>query len=190
MTRYKHVVEIGAGDSYSTEGLRWATHADKVTLFEPNIILRKELQHAAQGLSNVIVRGEAVTAMGGKWDLVHLGYASYLADYPSFFNTSIEEEGRPFLKPLMRLVDLVDSDTAVPSDADVLYLTCNGVERLVLLGMSNRPKTIYTKHYLHNAKQWTEAQQVMEWMRRNGYLGVTLETNQHNTFYSLRWERA
>lgn len=187
--RYNHVVEIGAGDSASSRGLPMMTHADKVTLYEPNSILWKELNHAAAGMDNVSVVNAAVSDGSEFVRLYHVGYASYVEKSPSFLGTSIESEGAQFLFPLLREVRAVSVGVAIPSDVDYLILTANGSEYEILLGMKTRPAIIRTKHYCHAAQHWFVYNQIEGWMKANGYVGRLLESNQHQTFLHIEWKR-
>ncbi len=188
-TRLHHVVEIGAGDAASS-ALSWCTHAERVTLWEPNRLLWADLMRGAQGLPNVTVRPEAVSDMGGTGLLYHLGLASYLAGEPSFFATSIEPEGVAFLKPLAREVPVVTVNQAVTRDVDLLILTIGGGEGRLLRAMSARPAVIETKHYCHRPEHWAVAQEVFNWMHVERYVGHALARNEHATFLHVRWERA
>lgn len=189
--RYRHVVEIGAGDSHSSEGLSWCTHAELVTLFEPHPVLCADLRSAAQGLPNVSVRPEAVSDVGGNWPLVHLGYASYLLGYPSFYGSSIEDtaEVPQLLSPISLLVPVVTTNAAVPEDCDLLILTCGGAEHRILNTMEARPQVIQTKHYCHNARHWEEAAKLDHWLLHHGYTGAVTARNQHSTFMAVTWRR-
>ncbi len=185
--RYRHVVEIGAGDSYSSTAWPLSTHADKVTLFEPNRLLWADLARATSGLDHITVRPEAVLHVGGQWPLVHLGYASYLVGEPSFFATSVETEGRAMLAPLWRTVELVTVNQAVTPDVDLLVLTPNGAEDTILRAMTARPKTIHTKHICHAQRHWEEFAKVCTWAQANGYVGRRLSTCLHDTLQHVEW---
>ncbi len=185
MTRYRHVVEVGAGDSHSTEGLRWSTHADLVTLYEPNPVLYADLARAAAGFSNVHVSDFAVTSEF--LPLYCFGYASYLKGRPSFLATSIEQNGETWWEPLAREVSCQKVDRMDFGTIDGLILTTNGSEMDILPRLVSRPRTIWTKHYLHNARQWEEAHKVFDWMARHRYTGKTLASNQHSTFAHACW---
>jgi len=192
-TRRRHVVEIGAGDSYSSEGLRWATHADKVSLYEPNLVLWADLRSAAAGFLNVEVHQCAISA--ARAPLVHLGYASYLLGKPSFFRLGIEENGQAALNPEQWVLPLARPVSVLPitevddGSWDLLYLTCNGSEMDILPGMKSRPARIYTKHYCHNEAQWREFGAVQQWMTSAGYQPQVLERNTHGTFHAVCWKR-
>ncbi len=188
MTHFHHLVEIGAGDRWSSEGLAraMAGHADKVTLYEPNSILRADLGVAAEYPSlNLTIRPEAVNAVGGQQLLYHLGYASYLAGEPSFYATSIEPEGVPFLTPLARAVEVVTTNQAITADVDALVLTAGGAERAILETMTARPKVLWTKHYCHRPEQWEETHQILALLDRYGYQTRVISVNQHRTFHAL-----
>ena len=187
MKRYKHLVEIGAGDAEISEGLSWTTHAERVTLVEPNPIFAASLREAAAGLNNVQVREEEITAVFSP--LVLLGYASYLAHNPSFFATSIEPEAHYFMEPLKHEAFCVKPDLFDQGDIDYLILTPNGGEFEILSGLTSRPSIIRTKHYLHNGIQHDVARGVFAWMHHNRYVPVELSSNQHRTFLSLEWRR-
>ena len=191
MIQYEHVVEIGAGDSYSSQAWPLSVHARKVTLWEPNSILCADLRSETRIADNVTVRGAAVLSVDqcGEWPFYYLGYASFLVSRPSFYSLSIEPEGHEFLKPLKHMVAVYPVAEAVTEDVDLLILTANGSEESILGGMTARPKTIETKHYLHNARQWNHAQNVFDWFVRERYRAVQLDTNQHSTFLHLRWSR-
>lgn len=189
VTRYRHVVEIGAGDRFSSQGWSWATHADKVTLYEPNTLLWGDLMRATAGMSNVQVQCQAVAGQTGVSQLIHLGYASYLAGHPSFLNLMIEPDGEQWYRSLMRGVVVAGIGDVDKGDWDYLILTNNGGEMAVLNGMRSRPKVIRTKHYMHNGKQVGYNQMMFNWLQGNGYGGQVLETNEHNTFYHLEWRR-
>lgn len=188
ITRYRHVVEIGAGDSHSSEGLRWSTHADHVSLYEPHQLLWGDLIRAAAGMDNVTVHQSAVYDPGFACPLYHMGYASFLQGVPSFLATSVERDGEKWWAPLARPVPIVCVGDAIPVETDLLILTPNGAEGLILQQMVARPKTIQTKHYLHNARQWQVAQNdVFGWMQRNGYRGRETASNQHRTHLAVTW---
>lgn len=183
MTQYQHVVEIGAGDSHSSEGLRWTTHAERVTLYEPHPLLWADLNRAAAGFPNVSVVNEAVTS---HFDPLYLmGYASFLRGNPSFLATSVEPNGMAYWDPLAREVACQKVDRVDYGGIDYLILTNNGGELDVLKGLVSRPKVIQTKHYLHNPAQWAVAHEVWGWLLRHGYASKTLARNQHGTFYHL-----
>lgn len=187
MKRYKHLVEIGAGDAEISEGLSWTTHAERVTLVEPNPIFAESLRASATRLDNIEIREEAVTA---KYSLlVLLGYASYLAHNPSFFATSIEPDAHHFVEPLKIEVSCIKPDHFDQGDIDYLILTPNGGEFEILSGLISRPSIIRTKHYLHNGIQHDVARGVFAWMHHNRYVPVELASNQHRTFLSLEWRK-
>ncbi len=56
-------------------------------------------------------------------------------------------------------------------------------------GLVSRPETIWTRHRLHNARQWHDAQRVFVWMEQNHYVGRQMAGNQHNTFAALVWSK-
>lgn len=186
MTTYRHVVEIGAGDSFSSEGLRWGTHT-KVTLFEPHPLLWADLNRAAAGLDNVTVHRAAVSDIGGQHPLVHLGYASYLAGEPSFFSTSIEPEGEAMLAPLRRAVEVVTVNQVVTPEVDLLVLTANGSEARILRAMMARPKAVQTKQMCHAPRHWEEFAKVCDWAQSSGYVGRRLSTCLHDTLQHIEW---
>jgi hypothetical protein len=187
MITYRHVVEIGSGDSFSSEGLKWCTHAEAVSLYEPYALLWADLNRAAAGLDNVTVRRAAVSDIGGNWPLIHLGYASYLVGEPSFYATSIEPEGEPFIARLKRAVEVVTVNQVVSKDVDLLILTPNGADMRILRAMTARPKIIQTKHMVHNARQGEEFAKVYTWMQHRGYAGRRLTTNLHGTLQHVEW---
>lgn len=192
--RYRHVVEIGAGDSYSSQCLSWATHADKVTLYEPNTLLWADLNRAAAGLPNVEVSRLAVGNATGIAQLVHMGYASYLIGAPSFLNLGVREKHpelnvEAWMRPLARGVVATSAAQVDKGDWDYLVLTNNGAEILVLDKMKSRPEVIRTKHYMHNKDQCLYAKTMFNWLYANKYKARVLETNTYNTFYHLEWQR-
>ncbi len=185
MTRYRHVVEIGAGDSRSSEGLSWCTHADLVTLYEPHPVLWADLARAAVGLGNVSVVKEAVTS---HFDPLYLmGYASYLKGNPSFLVTSVEPDGEKWWEPLAHEVACQKVDRVDFGTIDYLILTNNGGEMDVLRGLVSRPKRIDTKHMCHNTRQGEEFAKVCDWMWRQGYVGRRLSQNLHGTLQHVCW---
>jgi hypothetical protein len=186
LTRLHHVVEIGAGDVASS-ALSWATHADRVSLYEPNVLLWSDLMRGAAGLDNVTARNMAVSDVGGNQPLYHLGLGSYLAGAPSFYATSIEPEGVPFIVSLARAVEVITINQAVPEDTDLLIITIGGGEWRLLAPMTMRPKTIETAHYCHNAAQWADTHRTWDWLQGAGYVGMVMATNQHSTFHRVRW---
>lgn len=189
MTRFRHLVEIGAGDRWSSEGLAWALKGDAelVTLYEPNTILCADLKRAAEGLGNVVVHEAAVTSAFR--DLYHMGYASYLRGAPSFLSTSVEEGGEKWWEPLAREVTCVKVDRIDHGTIDALVLTCSGSEMDVLTHLVSRPRSIWTKAYLHNAKHGEYWSGVYAWLKGERYRGRLLQGNQHGTFQSVCWER-
>lgn len=189
LTRLRHVVEVGAGDSHSSEGLSWATHADKVSLYEAHPLLWADLHSAAAGLPNVTVHHAAVYDPAFKCPLYLMGYASYLQGTPSFLATSIERDGEKWWIPLTRDVPFVSVGDAIPLDTEGLILTCNGAETLILQQMQARPKVVWTKHYTHNARQWEEARQVFAALERLGYRGTVIASVPFGTYHHVEWRR-
>lgn len=185
--RYRHVVEIGAGDSYSSEGLSWTTHADHVTLYEPHPALWADLSRAAAGMPNVSVVREAIANRFAP--LYLFGYASFLHGAPSFLATSVEEGYERWWGPLALEVPLNKVDRIDGGEIDYLILTVNGGEVDILRALVSRPAVIRTKHYLHNARQWEDATTTFGWMHRERYVGRTLATNQHQTHLAIEWRR-
>ena len=187
--RYKHVVEIGAGDSYSSLGLSMLESADKVTLYEPNRLLCADLMKVAEGRSTLTVHPWAVMKVSMEaTPLIHLGYASYLWGAPSFIKLSIEENGEDCLFHLAKNVRLVGMEEIDDGDIDYLILTNNGGELSVLQSMKSHPKIIHTKHYIHNHAQGHQSGLICEWLHQNGYRAQVLETNRYSTFHHLVWQ--
>lgn len=191
VARYRHVVEIGVGDSESTQCGALCSHADRVTLYEPNRLLWADLMRASAGIPNIECVHAAVTAHGGPQHLYHFGYASFLEGAPAFLPLA-EPEGMDvaFWEPLKRTVPtMAITDVDAAGDIDYLVLTCNGGELPVLQGLKSRPRVIRTKHYMHNAAQIAEANRVFAQLGGMGYRGTVIETNQHNTFFHVGWGR-
>lgn len=188
--QYSHIVEIGVGDSYSSQAVPLVCFADKVTLYEPNRLFWKELNHVTSVIDKVTVHPMAVGLAADVSLLYHLGYASYLKGAPSFYGMGIEPEGVPFIEPLALAVDVMSANEAVQPDVDLLIVTTNGGESRILASMAARPREIRTKHYMHNAPQSEDAQRTWEWLGRNGYSARIVEANQHRTFLHLHWAKA
>ncbi len=185
----RHAVEIGAGDSFSSQVLPLASHVERIQLVEPNMILAEKLSAAANTWKGrVTVHGCAVGATAGRVPLVHMGYASYLLGAPSFLATSIEPDGESYWSPLTAPVTVTTMDQIDDGTIDYLVLTSNGSELDCLAAMRSRPYIIRTKFYLHNAKQGVVAQQVVTWLREHGYWdGRVVESNQHGTYQHAEW---
>lgn len=192
-----HIVEIGAGDRYSSEALSVTVKTPhKVTLYEPNTLLAADLMVATKDLPHIKVHPMAVSSKTGISQLVHLGYASYLMGYPSFFRLGIEEGGQAelnpeqWVRPLARGVVTAGISEVDDGTWDILYLTCNGAELSVLTGgMKSRPKVIYTKHLTHNGEQSAEAQRVWAALNEMSYAGNAIEVNAHRTFCRVEWRK-
>ncbi len=189
MKHYGHVVEIGAGDHYSSDALRMLSSkeisADRVALYEPHPVLFAALSEATRGWPNLTVHEKAVTS---HFDPLYLmGYASYLRGNPSFLATSVEPDGEKWWEPLAHEVSCVKVDRMDYGTIDGLILTCGGSEVDVLNHLISRPLRIWTKHYVHNPKQWAEFNKIASWMQYHGYRGIQLETNQYVTFLHLEW---
>ncbi len=180
----RHVVEIGAGDSHTTEGLRWGTHA-RVSLYEPHPLLWADLNRAASGMDNVTVHHAAVSPTFAP--LYLMGYASYLRGAPSFLATSVEPDGEQWWTPLAREVPVVKMDRVDHGNIDMLILSINGGERALLDGLVSRPQTILTRHRLHNARQWSDAHETIAWMEAHRYRARQTAGNQHGTYAALTW---
>ncbi len=185
--RYENVVEIGAGDSYSSEGLSMFLRgeAERVTLYEPNALLCADLRRAAEGLEGVSIREEAVTSHFD--DLFYFGYASFLRGNPSFLATSIEPEGVKWWEPLAREVACQKVDRVDYGCIDYLILTNSGGEMDVLKGLVSRPRVIVTKHMTHNRAQGEEFNKVCTWMAKHSYIGHRLSVNRHMTLNHVGW---
>lgn len=184
--KYSHIVEIGAGDSYSSRCLSMSTHAERVELFEPNRVLFDDLRRFSQGLENVRVFNAAISKAS---KMYHLGYASFMEDSRSFLGDMLEPEGFPFLSPLLLEVPQMTMSAIDDGTIDLLVLTTNGGESKILKEMVSRPKVIYTKHYCHAEKHWEDANQTIAWLVGAGYQSFLLDTNQHRTYHSLEWRR-
>lgn len=187
MIEYEHVMEIGAGDAASSDGLKWGGKAGIVTLYEPHLTLFADLCQAAAGMFNVHVHNAAVTSEF--LDLYHIGYASYLRGRPSFLATSIEPDGEKWWEPLAREVTCQKVDRVDWGTVDYLILTTNGSEMDILPRLISRPKRIDTKHMCHNARHWEEFNKVHVWMTHRGYVGRRLSVNQHNTLTHISWTK-
>ncbi len=187
--RYENVVEIGAGDSYSSEGLAMFRRgeAERVTLYEPNALLCADLRRAAEGLEGVSIREEAVTSHFD--DLFYFGYASFLRGNPSFLATSIEPEGVKWWEPLAREVACRKVDRVDYGTIDYLICTCNGSEMDVLSGLVSRPKAIRTKTMVHNQKQGEIFSQICTLMTKRGYTGRRVSVNRFMTMNDIFWSR-
>mgnify|MGYP001560938740 FL=1 len=185
--RYKHVVEIGAGDSMCSQALMLLKGADRVTLYEPNTILCADLKRVAIGRKTVTVVESAVDGTSGTAPLIHLGYASYLLGAPSFVKLSIENDGEKWLSPLVKEVKLVRMGEIDSGDIDHLILTNNGCEMAVLCGMKSRPGVIQTKHYIHNEAQGKQSGLVCNWLHEHGYRAQVKAVNRYQTHYHLMW---
>lgn len=186
---YNHVVEIGAGDSYSSMGLSMLEKADKVTLYEPNRLLFNDLVRVKEGRPTLTVHPWAVGMVGMEnAPLIHLGYASYLWGAPSFVKLSIEENGEDWLNPLVKTVRLAGMEEVDDGKIDYLILTNNGCELPVLQSMKSRPEVVHTKHFIHNEAQGKQAGVVCQWLHGQGYRAHVLETNQYQTFHHLVWQ--
>lgn len=190
------LVEIGAGDSWSSQGialLKELSSTCRVDLFEPNSIFCADLAESLEGLSktnpNVNVYGLALSDLSYEGNLYYLGYASYLAGAQSFIRQSIEDEGEQFWRPLVRMVNVVDVRVYDHGDIDYLVLTANGVELDILNALRSRPKIIRTKFYCHNIKHWEYTNEIIRWMGINSYQGVTLESSPHHTFFHIEWTK-
>lgn len=187
--RYKHVVEIGAGDSMCSQALMLLGRADKVTLYEPNSILCADLKKVATERRAVTVVEAAVDGTSGTAPLIHLGYASYLLGVPSFVKLSIENDGEKWLSLLVKEVKLVSIGEIDSGDIDHLILTNNGCEMAVLCGMKSQPIIVQTKHYLHNEAQGKQTGLVCNWLHEHGYCARVKATNRYSTHYHLEWRK-
>lgn len=186
---YNHVVEIGAGDSYSSLGLSMLKSSEKVTLYEPNRLLYANLAKTMEGRPFLTVHPWAVARVGMEaTPLVYLGYASYLLGAPSFVKLSIEENGEDWLYPLTKNVRLVSMEEIDSGDIDYLILTNNGCELPVLQSMKSRPEIIHTKHFIHNHVQGGQSGLICNWLHERGYRAQVLETNRYQTFHHLVWQ--
>lgn len=190
------LVEIGAGDSWSSQGvalLRDLSPTCRVDLFEPNSILCADLAESLEGLSkinpNVNVYGLALSDLSYEGNLYHLGYASYLAGAQSFIRQSIEDEGEQFWHPLVRPVKVVDVRVYDHGDIDYLVLDCGGSELDILNVLRSRPKIIRTKFRCHNARHWEYTNEIIRWMGINLYQGSTLESSPYQTFFHIEWTK-
>ncbi len=184
----RRALEIGAGDSYSSELISYGSHVETVELWEPNYILARDLLDKASG--NVITHFAAIGDFTGKADLYSLGYSSYLAGAPSFIALSVEE-GSPerFWAPLVQDVFIYSITDIDHGDIDLLVLTCHGSELAILNKMVSRPVCIRTKYYCHNHRHWEYYTQITHWMAKHGYTHKVLETNQHGTFFHIEWTK-
>lgn len=184
-----HAVEVGAGDSTSSQCLR--LDVPLIQLVEPNMILAEELSAAANAISTqrITVHACAVGAAKGMKPLVHMGYASYLLGAPSFLATSVEPGGEAHWGLLTAPVPVITMDQIDNGSIDLLVLTCGGSEVDCLTNLRSRPVSIRTKHYLHNERQGEVSEAVVEWMRVHGYKGLVLESNLHSTHFHIDWRK-
>ncbi len=184
----KRAVEIGAGDSYSSDLLSYSSHVARVDLYEPNAVLLEDLTRGAAGLDNVNVYGLAISDQSYEGSLYTLGYASYLSGALSFMRLSVEDGGDvSFWSALKQRVSVVDIRSVDHGDVDLLVLTCQGSELGILNVLRSRPVEIRVKYYCHNGKHWDYYNRITDWMAREGYQGKVLDRNEHGTFFSLSW---
>ena len=186
----RRAVEIGAGDSYSSELISYGTHVERVELWEPNAILARDLLNKAGG--NVITHCAAISIsdFAGKANLYSLGYSSYLQGAPSFIALSVEEgSAECFWAPLVQKVYVYSIIEIDYGDIDLLVLTCHGSELSILSHMVSRPVCIRTKYYCHNQAHWRYYNEITSWMNINGYKHRVLDTNQHGTFFHIEWTK-
>ena len=184
-----HGVEIGAGDSHSSQLLPHAARFARLELYEPNAILFADLAAEVATLGNPKIRAIHAAITLSPAPLVHLGYASYLTGRPSFLHTSCEPGAEKHWAALTKEVPTLPMSAIDDGTIDSLVLTNNGGEIPALLTMRSRPETIWTKHYCHRPEQWEEAHHVFGWMQGHGYAGKVIGTNQHGTFIHAMWER-
>lgn len=190
--RYKHVMELGAGDSYSSLGLALYKQSDRVTLYEPNQLLFADLKRAIEGAPNVTIHPFAVHHTSGEALLYYFGYASFLEGNPSFMALA-EPEGidRTFWLPLARKVSTVTMDEVESEvgEIDCLILTVNGSELPILQNMKSRPEVLFSKHYVHNGLQGAETGRVCRLLTEYGYVARVIQSNDFQTFFYLEWRK-
>lgn len=189
--QFKHIVEIGAGDSWVSQGGPFHVYAERVSLYEPNPLLYADLKRAAEGVSNIRTYPCAVSSRSGSRLFYHFGYASFLEGARSFLALAEPEGVDPvFWKPLARPVEVVSMAEIDTGDIDFLVLTPNGCELEILPQMKSRPQVIRFKIYMHNATQVVHAQEICSVLESLGYTRlVSLETNEFNTYYHMEARR-
>lgn len=187
----KHAVEVGAGDAQSSRLLPYA-FIERVTLIEPNTILATSLAEAAQVYRNVLVYPVAAGREQGQADLIHMGYGSFIKGAPAFLPLGCEPNCEDFWAPLTKSVPVMTLAEVEQERGpiDLLVLTANGYELLVVAGMTSRPICIRTAFYIHNERQGTWAHQLMRWLDGNGYRAhQLLERNEHGTYQYIDYRR-
>lgn len=171
-------IEIGAGDSYSSELLKISHLFDSIELFEPNLTFYLDL--SKKQTNKIKVYHNAVSNFNGLSQLYNLGYCSYLENANSFVKLSCEENAKDFF--YKNPVQVLDSKII---KCDYLVLTCHGSEFNILTNLEIRPKIITTKFYCHNQNHWNYYNQIINWMNKNSYVGQLRETNQYQTYFDL-----
>jgi hypothetical protein len=172
-------IEIGAGDSYSSELLKISHLFDEVELVEPNESFCYDLLKHQK--PNITILNRAVSNYAGWGRLIYAGYCSYLSEASSFLKLSCEENSEKFFHT--QLITVFDSKSI--KNCDYLVLTCHGSEFNILTNLEIRPKIITTKFYCHNQSHWNYYNQIINWMNKNGYVGQLRETNQYKTYFDL-----
>jgi len=172
-------IEIGAGDSYSSELLKISHLFDEIELYEPNLIFYSDL--AKKQTNKIKTHHNAISNFNGLSQLYNLGYCSYLENTKSFVKLSCEDNAKDFFykNPVQVL------DSRFIKDCNYLVLTCHGSEFNVLTNLEIRPKIITTKFYCHNQNHWNYYNQIIDWMNKNGYIGQLRETNQYKTYFAF-----
>lgn len=187
---FKHAVEIGAGDRYSSQllALPGIEAVPRVELYEPHELLCQDLTNATRR-NHIVSINVAIGPLACTQPLIHLGYASYLAGLPSFLKTSCEEEAEKHWESLTRAVRVMSMESIDDGTIDYLVLTNNGGEMGCLLTMRSRPLVIRTRHLVHNAAQGEQLNLVVRWMMDHAYGGTLVETNEHRTLQAIEWRK-
>lgn len=193
MKKYHKGVEVGAGDSYSSQLLKRKDEFEFLWLIEPNNILfedlSKSLGHFKIKQDRVYLMNAAASNSSENKELFNFGYCSYVEGNESFIKMSCEPEAETFWKPLKTKTHCFKFGDIDEGDIDYLVLTCNGGEMDVLNQMKSRPEIITTKFYCHNGHHWAYYNQIARWMRQNNYGGNVLEKSMYDTYFHLEFTR-
>lgn len=182
-------VEIGAGDSYSSELLKISNSFDTVILIEPNPLLFCDLAKEALKHPNVTVHNFAISDRTRVEDFYVMGYTSCLKGAEDLFRNFSKTKRENILGHFAVKTSVIGMADFDKGDLDYLVLTCNGSELSALEAMTSRPKGIAIRCRFLSPQNVEYFRKIAFWMKRNGYRAKEISSNSLRTVVCMGFER-
>lgn len=169
----KKIFEIGVGQAYSCRTKRFWGSEIECHLFEPNLILYKDLIDQAKEYKNVHVYNVAITDKCGEEEILLMDNCSYIngIDSPMVLNHGLANDAIKNAQKIKIKTETIDKFDK--GDIDILLVDTEGCEWFVLEKLISRPRqiTIETNTVGQEGKLIynKNLDKILFWMWQNNY---------------------